>query len=95
MENNFCDKNMSLREIIKEIDPFQEMRLLERVELAMLLAAATQDVSVGTMGMCLDAEQDIDFPLTEQFGETVIDTEVVYHIVDEVAKTIVEERYGN
>ena len=87
-----CDKSKSLREIIKEIDAQQEMHLLERIELAMLIAAATGDVSIQTMGACLDAEQEIEFPIADE-DSSLIDTEAVYNIVDEVAKDIIKERY--
>ena len=96
MENEyvFCDKSRSLREIIEEIDPFEELRLKERIVLAMLIGAASGDVSVNTMGMCLDKEQEIDFPLIEEDGRTVIDTEQVYNIVEYAASDVLDERYG-
>ena len=87
------NKHMSLREIIHEVDPFEEMHLLERIELAMLLAAGTGDVSVSTMAACLDAEQEIEFPICED-NDSLIDTEMVYCIVDEVVPKILKERYN-
>ena len=88
-----CDKTQSLREIIASLDTTGEMHLLERVELAMLLAARTGDVAVNTMGACLDAEQDIEFPVSED-NEDLIDTEIIYEIVEVVGQKILEERYG-
>lgn len=93
MKFEYANSNMSLREIIHEVDPFEEMHLLERIELAMLLAAATGDVSVGTMGACLDKEFEIEIPACEDNPE-LIDTEMVYGIVDDVAREIVKEIYG-
>jgi hypothetical protein len=92
-EKFVCDKCISLKEIIAEIDPFQELHLLERIELAMLLAAATGDVSVSTMSECLDKEQDIEFPICEE-DPSCIDTEIVYAIAEQVGKEIVESIYG-
>jgi hypothetical protein len=92
MKFEYANSHMSLREIIHEVDPFEEMHLLERIELAMLLSAATGDVSVGTVGMCLDKENEIEIPACDENPE-LIDTEMVYNIVDEVAKDIIKERY--
>ena len=93
MKFEYANSHMSLREIIHEVDPFEEMHLLERIELAMLLAAATGDVSVGTMGLCLDEEYKIEIPACDNNPE-LIDTEMVYNIVEEIAPTILKERYN-
>ena len=94
MEFKCANRNVSLREIICEIDPLKKMHLLERIELAMLIAAATGDVSVGTMGACLDKEVEFEIPVCEDNPE-LIDTEAVYNTVSYVAKEILKERYGD
>ena len=45
------------------------------------------------MGDCLDAEQNIDFPLINIDNQKMIDTEMVYGIVETVASEILERRY--
>lgn len=90
----FKHREMSLREIIAEVDPFKEMHLLERIQTAMLIAAATKDPTVAVMTSCLDAEANFEYPFTEEYGEILIDTETVYYAVENVAKEIVEARYG-
>lgn len=94
MKFECANRNMSLREIIREVDPFEQMHLLERIELAMLIAAATGDVSVGTMGACLDKEMEFEIPVCEDNPE-LIDTEAVYNTVGYVADEILKERYGD
>lgn len=95
MEKEFFQRReMSLKEIIAEIDPFCEMHLLERIQMAMLIAAATKDVCVATMTECLEAEARFEYPLIEEDGEIVIDTETVYYAVEEIAKEALGEVYG-
>lgn len=94
MKFECANRNMPLREIIRKVDPLEQMHLLERIELAMLIAAATGDVSVGTMGVCLDKEIEFEIPACEDNPE-LIDTETVYNTVGYIAEEILKERYGN
>ena len=94
MKFEYENCNMSLREIIHEVDPFEDMHLLERIEVAMLIAAATGDVSVGTMGACLDKEVEFEIPACE-YNPNLIDTEAVYNAVSDIAEEILKERYGD
>ena len=95
MEKEFFEcREMSLKEIIAEVDPFNALHLLERIQTAMLIAAATKDISVMTMTECLEAEADFEYPFVEEEGKILIDTETVYYAVEEIAKNVMaKERY--
>ena len=93
-EEFFLCGEMSLKELIEQMDPYKELHLLERIQTAMLIAAATKDISVMTMTACLEAEADFEYSFVEEDDEILIDTESVYYAVEEVAKEIMEDLYG-
>ena len=93
MEKFECDKSLSLKEIIEWADPQHQMHLLERIQLAMLIAAATQDPSIPTVTECLKIEQEIEFPICED-NSSLIDTEMVYYMVEDIAEEVLGRVYG-
>ena len=87
----FQDKEKSIFDIIDKYIP-QEYHLRERIQCAMLFAAATYDASIPMTILAIEKEREYNYPISTD-NENLIDTEVVYYDAMEIAEQINEELY--